>query len=139
MVFKGSSDLCRLRVRKFVSLLEDSAGRWRRFEVESATGERAPTYADVDKNRATVRGETLSRRLARFLADRELGGTFRARKQDFSVSRDWIPFAKIVDLTPDSFAIRWNLDAVGATTLDRDACARDFIASVDPQTQVSWG
>lgn len=59
-------------------------------------------YADIDKNRATIIGETLSRRLAKFLGDSAIGGVFRARRQDFSFSRDGVPVARIADLSPDS-------------------------------------
>lgn len=137
--FTDAAPIAILRVRKFASLLKDPGGRWRSFVVLTPTGERHNVYADVDKNRATIRGETLARRLSRFLQDKGIGGAFRNRMQDCCVSNDWIPFARIMDLTTDGFRIQWNLEAVRDLQLDKDALTRGFVDLSDPQAQVSWG
>lgn len=137
--FQGSVEVGRLRVRKFMSLLKDTGGRWRRFQVATATGEQFHAYAASDRNRATIHGETFSRRLSRFLADRNIGGTYRSRRQDFSVSRDWVPFARVVDITSDSFGIQWNLEALRDHGIERAAITKDFTDSTDPQGQMPWG
>lgn len=137
--FAGAPELARLRVRKFVSLLTDPSGRWQRFQAEAAAGEHFMVYAGIDKNRATIRGETLSRRLSRFLTDKAIGGVFGSRRQDFSVSRDWTPIARIMDMTPDGFRIQWNLGALRDLETHKDVLTHEWLESVDPQDQVSRG
>lgn len=122
-----------------MSLLKEPSGRWRRSEVETPAKERLPVYADIDKNRATIKGETMARRLAKLLASKGISGEFRARKHDFSVSKDWAPFARVVDVTPAHFGIQWNIAALRDLDLDKAALASDVMASVVPQSQVSWG
>lgn len=73
--------------------------------------------------------------MARFFQDKGIAGTYRNRKQDFSVSRD----ARIMDVTPDGFRVQWNLELVRDLGLDKDSLAREFIDATDPQGCVSWG
>lgn len=98
-----------------------------------------PAYADIDKNRAMIKGETMARRLAKFFADKGIGGLFRTRKHDYSISRDSALFARISEVTPIDVNIQWNMDVLRVLELDKTALATEFMASTDPQTQVSWG
>lgn len=81
----------------------------------------------------------MARRLSRYLQDKGISGTFRNRRQDFSVSRDWVRFARILDISSDSYRIQWNHAAVRDLQLDKDVLARGFTDSIDPQGQLSWG
>ena len=139
IAFAGSSDLAKLRTQKFYATLRDQRGSWVQHQATSSTGEAVRIFADIDKNRRTLRAEMLLRRLTKFLAGENLGGKFTSRKADLQVCRDWAPLVRLSSITPDDYALQWNLPLAQQLGIDRDDVAARFVAIAKPGGDVSWG
>lgn len=127
--FLGTPEVRRLRVRKFMLLLKDSGGRSKPLLVSSSP----PT---LTLTRTARRSEARpSRAASRLLEDRRIGGTFRSPRQDLSVSCDWVPFARIIDVAPDDFGIQWNPEALRDLEIERAAISQNFRDSIDPKAR----
>ena len=139
IAFAGSADLAKLRAQKFYTTLKDQRGVWIQHQTTTSTGETIRVFADIDKNRRTLKAEMLLRRLTKFLAGENLGGKFTSRKTDLQVCRDWVPLVRLGNITHDDYVLQWNLPLAQQLGIDRDNVATRFEAIAKPGGDVSWG
>ncbi len=64
--FHGATGLATNRVRKLLGMQREN-GTWKELECSTTNNGKSRLYLDVDKNRKTLRGELISRKLAAIL------------------------------------------------------------------------
>ena len=137
--FTGADLVARLRTRKFFGTLKDHRGVWRQLQATSSTGEPTRVYADIDKNRCTLKTEMAIRRLSKFLSGEGLPGKIAGRKADGQILHDGVPLVRVTNVTVDELTLQWNLLLSHQLGINRTDVEARFAAILKPGGEISWG
>ena len=63
-----------------------------------------------------------------------------AKRRQGEVTLSWLALARLVDITPDSYRIEWNLQAAATAGIDKESVAKK-LAERDRRTvgDIEWG
>ena len=137
--FTGAPGLASNRATKFMGL-QKVDGQWRGVKAKTPTGGESKVFVDRDKNRRTMRGEFIGRKLASVVRERAGGANVFFKKSALSISIGWTPLVKVEVVSPGEFVLRWNIEKAVEMEIDRDevlAKVKEMVA--EPEDRVVWG
>ena len=130
------------RLQKLLLAQKNPDGTWGQLAVADPEGRSAKAWLDLDKSRAQVKLEMLTKRALTGLKEKypaEADG-LRARKSEGSISLEWTPLLRIRVLNEEQYACRWNQAALEKKhwpQAEVEAHVRAHIAKATPD--VRWG
>ncbi len=139
MQFSGNNNLASARVSKFLQL--QKVGRvWRDIGVQDADNKRQRVYVESDKNAKQAKKEMVTNKFAAVIKESYLALDIFARRRQGEVTLSWLALARLVDITPDSFRIEWNIPEAAKAGIDKESVARK-LAERDrrPRADIEWG
>ncbi len=67
-----------------------------------ATGKKQRVFFDGDKNMRQIKCDVVTKRLKTIITEQLPGVDFFAKRRQGQVCHNWIPFARVTDITADS-------------------------------------
>ena len=136
----GEERLAARRTAKVLQLIRFDE-KWRGLEVALPDSPRkSPIYFDQDKNRATIRREILSKRLATIIKELKPSEDIKSKRAEGVVEINRCPIAKMVLSDPVEFRIVWNLNKVAELNIEKAAVrAKLELGAPSSSAAVSWG
>ena len=123
-----------------LGLCRSSKG-FREFFIQGAASDSRDTqvFLDRDKNRKTMFGEMLGRRLAKPLREK-FGKSVYHQREKGEITFNRVPLAAIEVTGEDDFKIKWNIPLVAKESIDSAALVADLRSSLSPSdADVVWG
>jgi hypothetical protein len=134
IAFRGQNGLASSRCSKALGFLRKSDGSWTRFKVGHNE-----LYLSPDKNPAQQKTEMQVKRLKKAFcaATGAPPAKIFASRRDGFISIDFVPIAKVFVSQHADTVIRWNMEAITARNVNKEAVVAKFLETA-ASSQVEW-
>ncbi len=72
------------------------------------TGKKQRVFLDGDRNMRQIKCEVVTKRLIAILKEQPPGVGFFTKRKQGQVCHNWLPLARVTDITADNDRIEWN-------------------------------